>query len=133
MNKNTGNTKIITIVAVLIIVALAWLTLSKPKTQTDELIRTGGGAAQMSEIEKDMINMLSTVGKIEINNNIFKNKAFLILQDRSRNIIEEPAGRVNPFAPIDAYEDFTEYDSAQHIEQNFMAQQGNSRTLKARE
>ncbi len=100
MINNRGNTKIIVTVSVLVIMALTWFTFSKPKTQEGEIIQYGDGA-QMSEIEKDMINMLSTVGKIEINDELFKNKAFSVLQDRSRAITEEPIGRPNPFAPID--------------------------------
>ncbi len=98
--SDKGNTKIIVVVSVLIIVALSWLTFSKPKTQDEQLMQYGD-ATQMSEIEKDMINMLSTVGKIEINNDLLKNRAFTVLQDRSRRITEEPIGRPNPFAPID--------------------------------
>lgn len=102
MNINTGqkgNTKIVVIVAVLVIVALAWFTLSRPKSTAEQQVAYE--QAGLSEIEKDVVTTLSKVGKITIDGSVFKNPAFTQLIDLSRSITKEPIGRANPFAPID--------------------------------
>ena len=97
--KNLGNTKVIVIVSVLIILALSWFTFSKPKTQDDELMQYDD--AKLSATDKKILETLSSVGEIDIDPQVLNDPAFNSLQDRSRQITEEPIGRANPFAPID--------------------------------
>ena len=97
--KNKGNTKVIVAVSVLIILALSWFTFSKPKTQDDSIMKYDN--PDLSATDKKILETLSSVGNIDIDPQVLEDPAFRLLQDRSRQITEEPIGRANPFAPID--------------------------------
>ena len=135
MYKNNGNTKLIVVVAVLIIIALSWLTFSKPKTTEEQLLQFAD--SQMSEIEKDVVKTLTAVGKIELKIDVFKNPAFSQLIDISRQITQEPIGRANPFAPIDAeavFDSFQDEDGQGANSNNTDSNQDNTaRRLTPRE
>jgi len=139
MYKNKGNTKIIALVSVLVIFALAWLTMRKPSSSEADIMQYKD--ENMTEIEKDVINTLAQVGKINLDDSVLKSQAFAQLVDISRSITEEPIGRANPFAPVDPnailenqdymFDENTDNNNDENTNEN--DNQNDKRTLQPRE
>lgn len=89
--------KIIIIVLVIIIAGFAWFGLSDPAPSSNLLsneTRTGTSAA-----DQEILRVLLDMRSIRLDSTIFENPAFASLRDFGRDIIPEPVGRTNPFAP----------------------------------
>jgi hypothetical protein len=96
------NNKIVLIVAGVLIAGAAWYGTRTPSA-TETAILTGevvSSAAQ--ESEREAIDSLLRMRAIELSGAIFSDPAFLSLQDFRTEIVQEPVGRRNPFAPFDA-------------------------------
>lgn len=50
--------------------------------------------------DQDLISLLLELKSITLDESIFQNPAFKGLQDFSQELVIEPVGRVNPFAPF---------------------------------
>jgi hypothetical protein len=95
------NNKIVLIVAGILIAGAAWYGTRTPSA-TETAILTGevvSSAAQ--ESEREAIDSLLRMRAIELSGAIFSDPAFLSLQDFRTEIVQEPVGRRNPFAPFD--------------------------------
>jgi len=90
--------KIILIVLVVIIAAFAWYGLSDKKPSTSLL--KNESRSNSSVQEQQIMQFLTDMRSIRLDNSIFKSKAFNSLQDFGRDIVPEPIGRTNPFSPI---------------------------------
>jgi len=55
-----------------------------------------------SEADQELIALLLELKGIRLDNAIFTDTTFQSLTDFSKELVTEPIGRVNPFAPIDA-------------------------------
>ncbi len=49
--------------------------------------------------DQEMITLLRKIQRITLDGSVFSDPAFLSLKDFSREIVEEPQSRDNPFAP----------------------------------
>ena len=49
---------------------------------------------------QDLLKLLSTLHNIQLNDTIFSDPVFRGLEDLSQELVPEPVGRNNPFAPI---------------------------------
>lgn len=86
------------IVAVALVVAgLAWygLTSSAPATSLLETQTVSDNA-----IDQDLIDTLLALRSVKLEGTILSEPAFQALKDFSTQIVAEPVGRPNPFAPL---------------------------------
>ena len=60
-----------------------------------------GGAAEARAGERAILDTLFQLRAITLAGSIFNNPAFAALRDFRTEIVAEPIGRTNPFAPID--------------------------------
>lgn len=91
--KQYGN--VIAIVAVLVIAFIGYTIFFAPKDEaalTEETVAASG--------DQDLIALLLELKAIELDETIFTNAAFMSLEDFSQELVTEPVGRVNPFAPL---------------------------------
>lgn len=52
-------------------------------------------------VESDMLTLLLDIRSIKLDKSIFSDEAFKSLEDFGQDIVPEPIGRENPFAPVD--------------------------------
>ncbi len=132
--ENKGNTILIVIISVMAILLVAWLLFAEPNSdEADSLI---GEKVEMSAIEKDILDTLNKTEAITLTDDVFKNPAFSQLVDFSRQIVDEPVKRSNPFAPINESEINASEDengSGQETGGSDSASSYGARTLQARE
>lgn len=87
---------IMTLVGILIAVGAWWFLSAEP--QDDSLLATenvaGGGL-----VDKDLVGTLLQLRAVSLGGTIFSDPAFMALQDFGTQIVPEPVGRPNPFAP----------------------------------
>ena len=92
--------KIILIVLVVVIVAFAWFGLSD-REPPSRVLTTTESADDSSVAEQESLRFLLNMRSIRLDISIFESPAFNSLRDFGREIIPEPIGRSNPFAPTD--------------------------------
>jgi hypothetical protein len=61
---------------------------------------TQASAAGTTAADEELIALLNQVKGIDLNSAIFSNELFLSLTNYSVELVPEPKGRTNPFAPI---------------------------------
>lgn len=80
-----------------VVVAIgAWVVLSEPPQE--ELTTT---APVEEGIDKELVGTLLKLRTVSLTGTIFADPAFQTLQDFGTQIIPEPVGRPNPFAPAE--------------------------------
>jgi hypothetical protein len=80
-----------------ILIALsAWWTLGA-SGEDDALLATDTPAGGL--VDKEVVGTLLQLRAVTLNGTIFSDPAFIQLQDFGTQIIPEPVGRPNPFAP----------------------------------
>jgi len=92
------NKLLILLGAGIVAAAVIWYSFMRDKTpapllQTQDL--TAGNA-----IESDVVTVLLQLQAVSLSGTIFSDPAFISLQDFGREIVPEPVGRPNPFAPL---------------------------------
>lgn len=75
----------------------AWYVMSGSPT-TPSLITTAAATGP----EAGLVETLLALRAVKLDGTIFTEPAFLQLQDYSTQIVPEPVGRANPFAPLGA-------------------------------
>ena len=95
--------KLIIILAV-ILMGLAWWGLSGSEggSSSSSLLTTQGVDAGANPADQALIATLLQLRAVKLDGTIFNDPAFRALRDYSTQIISEPVGRVNPFAPLSA-------------------------------
>jgi hypothetical protein len=83
-------------------------TTSAPTTGVSRISGSaipGGGAslitAENAQIEEELISELLKLRSIKLDNRIFTSPAFQSLEDFGHELVPEPVGRPNPFAPVE--------------------------------
>jgi hypothetical protein len=98
--------KIIIALAVLGILFVLYTVFIKSDPVVDPLVEgrspiAGGVTDQDSQaISSQITQALLKIEQIKLDRSIFENQIFASLEDRSEEIIDEPVGRSNPFAPL---------------------------------
>lgn len=101
----SSRTKKIIIVATLIIVLFfLYSYLSHKNDNADELLADSSGLD--SNIGNEFIALLAKIKAIKLDESFFTSAAFESLKDSRVTIDPQPAGRMNPFAPIGAPDSF---------------------------
>jgi hypothetical protein len=96
MSKN----KIIIISSLLIVVAMAFIYLLKNPSDSS-LVAAERRTTEFSSA-KEVLDLLNKMSKVKLDDSIFYDKAFISLRDTTVELVNQPIGRNNPFAPLGA-------------------------------
>ncbi|MEX0917168.1 MAG: hypothetical protein WDZ90_01450 [Candidatus Paceibacterota bacterium] len=55
---------------------------------------------EQTEVGQELLRLLLQIRSLELDDSIFSRPAFNQLQDFSQELVAEPVGRTNPFAPL---------------------------------
>lgn len=89
-----------TIAGLAVIIAIAvWYGLSNSGEVQDRLV-TETFSSPTSEAERDLVATLSQLRTLTLDGTVFSDPAFQSLRDFGSQIVSEPVGRANPFAPL---------------------------------
>jgi hypothetical protein len=93
--------KLLLILLGLVILGVAWYFFSG-SSDTPDLLETTAGPAGLSANpqEADLVQTLLALRAVSLSGTIFSDPAFMSLRDFGTQIIPEPIGRPNPFAPL---------------------------------
>lgn len=91
--------KIVIIILSLMIGFVGWYTLSRDPA-ADDLLVTEDFTSAASEAERDLVATLLELRSVSLDNTLFEDPAFRSLVDFGIEIVPEPVGRNNPFAPL---------------------------------
>ena len=84
-------------IIIVLVLAVAWYMLSGSSAPAPTLTSTdvSGNAA-----DKNLVSTLLALRAVKLDATIFADPSFLSLRDFSTQIVPEPAGRDDPFAPL---------------------------------
>lgn len=88
----------------------AWFGLADRQPSTSLLSNESRSDASVAE--QEILRLLLDMRSIRLDSSIFENPAFASLRDFGRDIVPEPVGRTNPFAPTEDLFELTEEDEA---------------------
>lgn len=98
--KNLFANKILLLVVGVIVAFGLWYGLSSPSSDTTSLLDTTTDSAATDPASQEVLETLLALRAISLDGTVFQNPAFQSLQDFSTEIMPEPVGRPNPFAPL---------------------------------
>ncbi|HUO50141.1 MAG TPA: hypothetical protein VMU25_01035 [Candidatus Paceibacterota bacterium] len=97
--------KLIAGVVLVVIIAAAWYGFTQ--TSTPPVLSTTGTTSDLSTgnpeadaANQNLVSTLLTLQAVQLDGTIFSDQAFLSLKDFTTQVINEPIGRTNPFAPL---------------------------------
>ena len=93
------NNKLIVIALVVVIGFTGWYAL-RGGSGSAELLETQDLTTPTSEADRDLVTTLLELRSVSLDGNIFNDPAFRALADFGSQIVPEPVGRSNPFAPL---------------------------------
>ncbi len=106
-------------IAVMVAVFGIYIGFFRGEGSSDSLL-TSQSAVSGTEAGGDLVAILLELRSLELDPAIFSSSSFQALQDFSVELVPEPTGRRNPFAPIGAAEDFENTDTLdQLLEEDF--------------
>ncbi|MEK7479783.1 MAG: hypothetical protein AAB665_00680 [Patescibacteria group bacterium] len=88
---------------IVLVVAIAvgvWWGLGGGGASDDELLATESASDESSIGDKDLVATLLALRSVSLSGTILSDPAFLGLKDFGTEIVPEPVGRPNPFAPL---------------------------------
>lgn len=96
--------KIIIILIVLVIVFLGISFIRGGSVENDDsdlLVSSNVNVENQAQlVSNEIVSALNQIQNLKLNKDIFEDKVFQSLIDRSQEIPEEPIGKTNPFSPI---------------------------------
>ena len=99
MPSENQNNKLYAILLVVIIIAFAWYFFFREKPSQDlALLELESGPSSATTFE--ILSTLNQVRNLKIDSEFFRSQAYQSLVDYNVEIIPQPIGRQNPFAPI---------------------------------
>ncbi|PIR86272.1 hypothetical protein COU13_01935 [Candidatus Kaiserbacteria bacterium CG10_big_fil_rev_8_21_14_0_10_43_70] len=85
-----------------IIAGFVWYGMSEKQGENSLLTSTSiSSAATQTAVERELLNTLLELRSIRLDGEIFSDPAFNSLRDFTTDIVSEPIGRRNPFAPLE--------------------------------
>ena len=81
-----------------VIAGVVWYSFLRDRGST-ALLETSD-LTQTTEADGDIVNTLLELRSVSLSGTIFTDPAFLRLKDFGSQIVSEPVGRPNPFAPL---------------------------------
>ncbi len=99
MSEKIKNSIILIVLFTLIIVI--YVFFFKKDTNEQALVsQSAAPQGQESGLVGEFLVLLRTLNNIQLDTGIFNNKTYRSLRDESVELISQPQGRVNPFAPL---------------------------------
>lgn len=92
--------KLILIAIAIVLAGVVWYAMS-PTQDTPNVATTPVESAGVP-VDQGIVSTLLTLRAVKLDGTIFTDPAFLSLKDFSTEIVPEPVGRPNPFAPLSA-------------------------------
>jgi len=92
--------KNILIIGLVIVVAFFGYSFFFTNSSDQALTQSAGNTT--GTVDNELIALLLELKSLKLDDGIFSDAAFQSLEDFSQNIVPEPVGRVNPFAPFGA-------------------------------
>lgn len=89
--------KLIVVLVVIVVFGTGWYALSGG-TPSPSLTTTS--VAGSSPADRNLVSTLLALRSVKLDATIFSDPAFVNLRDFSTQIVPEPVGRANPFAPL---------------------------------
>jgi hypothetical protein len=103
MPEQTHSKKNIIIIAVIIIaVAIAGYMYAGRDQAADSSLLSSEPAGETVAVDGDLLSALHDLQQLKLDASIFSDPVWLSLSDFSQTLSPLPAGRPNPFAPIDS-------------------------------
>lgn len=102
MRALLANKFLLIIFAAVIAIGL-WIGLSAPSSSDSSLLDAEAvtGSAATDPASQEVVETLLALRAISLDGGLFQNPAYISLRDTSTEIVQEPVGRPNPFAPLD--------------------------------
>lgn len=91
--------KFVIIVVLSLLAALALLLSFLGSEPSNSLVETEDGAQPIAS-ERGIVETLLQLRSVSLSGTIFSDPAFIYLRDFGTQIVSEPVGRPNPFAPL---------------------------------
>src|SRR6185503_14487658 len=92
------NKIVLLIIAGVLLAGVVWYSFLRGGT-TQPLLQTEDLTASTA-VDSDVVEILLQLRAVSLSGTIFTDPAFMSLQDFGSEIVPEPVGRPNPFAPI---------------------------------
>jgi hypothetical protein len=90
--------KIMVIIVALLLAVAVWIGLTSSSSSSSSLLTTESSDANTPD--QDLVATLLALRAVKLDGSIFQDPGFQALKDFSTQIIPEPIGRPNPFAPL---------------------------------
>ncbi|MEY4747222.1 MAG: hypothetical protein RLZZ416_271 [Candidatus Parcubacteria bacterium] len=101
MMQSLLHNKILLIVIALLVAGGAWYGLSSSSAPEPALVTSAPSGGVTSKSEQELVSTLLALRAVKLDGGIFGDPSFLSLKDFSTEIVQEPVGRPNPFAPLE--------------------------------
>lgn len=96
--------KLIAGIVLIVIIAAAWYEFTQsaatPILSSTNSADLSTGNPQVDAANQNLVSTLLTLQAVQLDGTIFSDQAFLSLQDFTTQVISEPIGRTDPFAPL---------------------------------
>lgn len=98
--------KIILFIAIFIFAVIGYVVFFGKDDTSDALLTSNNQAIDSNQtvsetsVGREFLTSLLNIKNIKLNDSIFSNPSFSNLQDFTSQLIEQPSGRPNPFAPV---------------------------------
>jgi hypothetical protein len=80
-----------------VVAGVVWYSFMRDRSEN--LLETSD-LTVATEADSDIVNVLLELRAVTLSGTIFSDPAFVRLKDFGREIVPEPVGRANPFAPL---------------------------------
>ena len=91
--------KILTGILVVVILGAAWYEFTGSSSSAPVLSTASTGSATDTQ-DAQLVSTLLQLQTVTLNGTILSDPGFLSLQDFTTQVVSEPVGRPNPFAPV---------------------------------
>jgi hypothetical protein len=95
-NKNL----IIAGIAIVILGVAAYMYAGRD--QSGDTLLSSQSSSSASGVDDTFLTSLRTLQRLKLDNSLFSSPVWLSLVDFGKTLAQQPAGRPNPFAPLDA-------------------------------
>lgn len=93
--------KLIALIVILVLTAIGWYMLSGSSSSSSDAVLVTESAQPIPPEAQDLLDSLHALQAVTLQSQIFSNPSFHVLKDFTTQIVPEPIGRPNPFAPLD--------------------------------
>lgn len=92
--------KLVALALLVVVLGGIWFVLSGDSGESESLVVSGGADSIKSSEERAALDTLLQLKAIQLDDSVFREPAFLSLRDSRTEIVSEPIGKRNPFAPF---------------------------------